>query len=1033
LSRTLREVERRLALVLAQSFHDIRFLQWDETSPDGSVAKLKIELDRKDSLLVFLEYKGSALVRLDGSPYWSLDGYHKSLRIPVGKHEISAEFSSYLAFGERTQISTGTPVLATRNEAAYRLWNYGVMVLELARQTKDKELSDDLLITLSSALKEAFFEGVTHEQLVLANYLADKFPKEIVEIVPSSSPTLQTLGYREDSEASKWTLALDVLERGLQALDEKYGKRGEILAIAHGHIDTAWLWPFAETERKVSRTFAVIASLMDETSDFHYMQSMALYYEWTKKNNPDLYKRIKDLVKTGRWELGAGWVENDANMISGESFARQLLYSQKLYQKEFGKLAKVYWLPDTFGFAASLPQIAALAGVKLFATQKLFWNETNTFPYSLFRWIGIDGTALPSIAFGHGKDGYNSTFEVETIIEQWTNWADKDVDLPMLYVFGYGDGGGGPTEEMFLRAEALNKLPLLPKVRWNGKSSSSSLEQNYLPLFSTDLVKNTWRGELYLERHRGVQTSHTKIKRLNRHAEFALREAEIWSTIQEYVGGRDSTSPSVRENMEKLWKTLLKHQFHDVLPGSAIREAYVTAYNELELVIAEANTNADASMKRLALIEGARHGQADEEIVLFNSLPWVRDQEYVVLPKRIERSQQVDQGYLVKVSVPPIGYRRLENPLNDPRMNDRVSVRQQAESYLIENRFFRIILDKNDGALVSIFDKEAQRETLREKSNVFIFYENIPGWGDAWDIEQAYKTTSFEISKVEDCHVIENGPLRVRIRLRLEKFRHSQVEQDIMVYADSRRIDFKTTSDLHDRELLLKVWFHFDINSDRAAYDIPFGNMERTTTTNTSWEKARFEVPMQKWTDISEDNYGVAILNDGRYGIAAEHSSFGLSIAKTPIYPDYATEDEPSTFTLSIYPHLGDWKEASVAQRSYELNIPIRIVKGRRSNGRRPQGQNALHKEESFIKIGSDNIMLEAVKEAEDGKSIIVRLYEHQNRRGSVRLDFWRTVKAADCTDLIEDSQIPKNLEIAGRTVTVPYHNYEIMTLRIEF
>jgi alpha-mannosidase len=1030
--RTFREIERRLALVFAQSFHNIRFQQWDQTSPDGTTARLKIETAAKDSLLVPLEYKGSALLRLDGRPYWSLDGYHKSLRIPAGRHEITAEFSPYLAFGEKTQILPGTPVLAERNEEAYRFWNYGVMVVELAKLTKDKELSEDLLDALSSSLKEAFFEGVTHEQLVLANYLSEKFPKEIVEILPESSPGLESLGYRENGDASRWTLAQQALEKNLRALESKYGKRGEILAIAHGHIDTAWLWPFDETERKVSRTFSVIASLMERISDFHYMQSMALYYDWTKRNNPDLYEKIKEFVRIGRWELGAGWVENDANMISGESFARQLLYSQKLYQKEFGKLARVYWLPDTFGFTASLPQIAILGGVRLFATHKLFWNETNTFPYSLFKWIGIDGTVLPSIAFGHGKDGYNSTFEVETIIEQWTNWADKNVDLPMLYAFGYGDGGGGPTEEMFLRAEALEKLPILPKQRWRANSSSSSLEDNYLPLLSTDQVSNKWRGELYLERHRGVQTSHTRIKYLNRRAELGLREAEIWSTIQRNASDEGPTGPSIREKLEGLWKILLKHQFHDVLPGSAIREAYSTAYAELESVIAEAARITETSSRELATI-GETLGTPEEEIVLFNSLPWVRDGEYVALAKKIEGSQQVDGGHLLKVNVPSVGYRSLDSPSINQHVDGVASVLQQGEHYLIENRFFRLVLDGKDGTLSSIFDKEAQRETLHKKSNVFVFYENIPGWGDAWDIEQAYKTTSFEASTVKECRIIESGPLRVCVRLRFEKFRHSTIEQEIMVYADSRRIDLKTTSDLHDRELLLKVWFHFDINSDKAVYDIPFGNMERPTTTNTSWDKARFEVPMQKWVDISEGNYGVALLNDGRYGIAAEQSSLGLSIAKTPIYPDYSTEGEPSTFTFSIYPHIGDWKGARVAQRAYELNAPIMIMKGKTRTSGSSQEENHRSNEKSFINIDSDNIMLEAVKESEDASSMIVRLFEHQNKRGTVRLDFWKNIKAVSCTDLIENSPITKELETEGRMLQVPYCNYEIITLRIQF
>ncbi len=1032
--RTVRELERRVALVLAQSFRNVRFVPWNSISNDGTVAGLTVEVEESDSLIVFLDYKGSALLMLDGKPYWSLDGYHNSARVPVGKHELLAEFSPYLAFGEKTAIHPGNPALTVRDGDAFRFWVYGTMMLDLAKQSKDKELSDDLLDLLSIALTEGYFENVTHEQLVLANFLAEKFPREIVDIVPESTGDLRKIGYRENASSGKWERAQLRLDEGLRELVGKYGKRGEVLGIAHGHIDTAWLWPFEETERKVSRTFSVVKTLFENYEELHYIQSMALYYEWTKRQQPELYEEIREYVRQGRWELGAGWVENDANMISGESFARQLLYSQRFYRNEFGKTARVYWLPDSFGFAGSIPQIAKLAGIRMFATHKLFWNDTNKFPYSLFNWVGIDGTSLPSIAFGHGKDGYNSTFEVETIIEQWTNWADKDSDLPMLYAFGYGDGGGGPTEEMLVRAEALNKLPVLPRVRLSGpgsgKSFSSFLDENYSPLTSPGFRKNTWRDELYLERHRGVQTSHTKMKYLNRRAEFALREAELWSTILIH-SGPTATFTSRRAEFEKLWKVLLKDQFHDVLPGSSIREVYAEAYAELESVIARANVIAEECMRGLASLS-TLEGENDE-FVLFNSLPWTREREYVVVPSEVSGSQRVQDGYLIRVRVPGIGFSLLDRSVPQQQTEDsKVSVRESKEECIIENGFFRIVLDRRDGTLSSIYDKEAGREALKARSNVFAYYENIPGWGDAWDIEPGYKQTSFEAPKLAGCKVVEEGSLRVRVKMTWEKFRHSVVEQEIIVYGESRRIDFKTTTDLHDRELLLKVWFHFDVNSDRATFEIPFGNLERSTTTNTSWDKARFEVPMLKWADLSEPDYGVAMLNDGRYGISAEHSSFGLSIAKTPIYPDYATDIELSTFTFSVYPHVGRWEEALVPQRAYELNAPIRVML--RGDVSRSPRKNASHFfEHSFIRIDSDNVMVESVKDAEDDNSVILRLYEMHNKRGNAQLELWKKVTSARRTDLLETKETRDNLEVfPGNKIIVPYSNYQILTVKID-
>ena len=733
-------------------------------------------------------------------------------------------------------------------------------------------------------------------------------------------------------------------------------------------------------------------------------------------------------MNEGRWELAAGWVENDANMLSGESFARQLLYSQQFYQKEFGKLARVYWLPDSFGFAASIPQIAKLAGIRFFATHKLFWNDTNTFPYALFNWVGIDGTSLPSIYFGQGRDGYNSSFAIEEVIDQWTNWADKDIDLPMLYAFGYGDGGGGPTEDMFLRAEALDKMPILPRVQLTGPASSdkSYLEGNYSKLLSGEVGKNTWRGELYVETHRGVQTSHSRMKYLNRRAECSLREAEIWSTILWSTKRSDNTS--YQKELSELWKILLKHQFHDVLPGSSINEVYTVAYTELERVIAEADKIANLSMNELAGLS-ARSVQPAGKVVLFNSLPWRRTTEYAVLPVAVQGSQKVDNGYLARVSLPSVGFANMAKAVSTNASASPLAVRESENLISVENQFFKIELEKRDGSVRSLFDKEARRELLKAKSSHFVFYENVPGWADAWDIEKGYKITRFDSLPLERCEVLEKGPLRVRIKTS-RRFRHSTVEQELFVYAESRRIDFKTTTDLHDRELLLKVWFHFDLNTDDATYEIPFGNVKRKTTSNTSWERAKFEVPMLKWADLSESDYGVALLNDGRYGVAAEDTSFGLSVAKTPMYPDFAADSETNSFTYSVYPHKGGWERAEVPQRAYELNNPIRIVAGD-IQGKRPLAtERYFADEKSFVSFDSNSLMLETLKVSEDQTGIILRLYEMHNRRGTANLLAWTSVASATGTDLLESPIDSQEILSSKERLVIPYRNYQITTVK---
>jgi len=974
--RTIQELEARLALIHAASFRNIRMLDWG--SFVNNRATIALNAIGENFQLIVLDYKGSALVKLDSEPYFSLDGYHYAIPIPEGNHVVEAEFSPFLAFGEKVDIHPGKPVSVNRNMDALRLWAYGKSILELARSTKDEELKLDLLRVLGDALREAPFETVSKEQVSLSTAFKamvgglDSIPRLLSDdIIPV---------YVEEQNLEKYGRALSLLKSKLNSLVEKYGKRGSMIALAHAHIDTAWLWPFEETKRKVYRTFSTVLTLM-EHYDFKYIQSAAIYYEWIKSEEPSIFNRVREKIAEGKWILGAGWVEFDTQMISGESLARQLLYSQRFYMENFGKIADVLWLPDTFGFSQTLPQAAKLGGVKVFATHKVFWNDTNTFPYNVFFWISPDNSRLRAVAFGHGKGGYNSDFTADSVYEQWQNWVDRD--HPMLYSYGYGDGGGGPTEEMLLRAEAVDSLPILPRVELKG-----SLES-----VVRDPVSEEWRGELYLEDHRGVFTSHSKMKLLNRMAELSLREAETWAA---FAGAYD------KEKFSSLWKILLKNQFHDVLPGSSIREVYSEAYSELEKVVSEAERIAEEAMGKIA-------GEGHTALV-FNSLPWDRE-DYVVLKEKVEGSQEAPEGFLIKVRAPSVGYA----PLSAAPAAFQVKIMEEANSYMVENRFFKIRISKN-GRLLSIWDKEADREVLKNPGNRLVAYENIPGWADAWNIEKGYKETSFEIAASKSWIVCE-GPLMASVCFTYP-FRRSEIKQEVRVYSDSRRIDFKTTISMKDRELLVKTWFDFDVNTEKAVSDVPFGVAERPTTRNTSWEKAKYEVAMQKMVDISEHGYGVALLNNGKYGVSIEGSSIGLSLTRTPVFPDPSTDLEETTFTYSIYPHVGDWKEAGVLRRAYELNVPLRVVKGKEGS-------------RSFLKIGSDNLMLEAVKISEDGKGIVLRLYEFYNARGKTHIDLAIKAQSVESLDLLELNKVDREININGKRLEFTYYNREIITLKI--
>jgi len=970
--RTFQEIEHRLLFVLANSFRGPTFLNWDKV--EGNRAWINLDSTGSNFYLFVLNSRGSGLIRLDGKPYFELDRYHFSIPIPQGRHMVELELSNLMDFGERTEISHGTPVITERDLNAYRLWIYGSTLLEEARALNDGEFTGDVLNLLSEALKLSPFSSVSREQIILAvnvgmRGLGLERAHQIIEedLVPI---------FREDEDRAKFEKALNRLKSGLEELRRKYGKRGRLIGVGHAHIDTAWLWNFDETRRKVLRTFSTVLTLMGRY-DFHQVQSMSIYYEWIKEDAPELFERIKQRVREGRWELGAAYVETDANVVSGESLARQMLYSQRFYLQNFGKLAEILWLPDTFGFNANLPQIARLGGVKAFATHKVFWNDTNTFPYNVFNWVGPDGRPIPAVAFGHGKGGYNSDFSADSVLEQWRNWKEKD--QPMLYAYGYGDGGGGPTEEMLLRTEAVNASPILPKVSLGGVSEVLS---EIRPL-------EEWRGELYLETHRGVLTSHSKMKLLNRRSEIALREAELWASLAgKYDGAK----------FQSMWKVLLKDQFHDVLPGSAIRDVYRVVYPELELLIKEAYDEA----RRAA---GSIAGEG-EAILAFNSLPWERE-DYLVSPWKVEGGQEVEGGTLVRIRVPPVGYAEVK-----PIQSGVVQVSEGAGGITMDNGLIRVVISR-EGELISLVDLTTNRELLTSPSGITA-YENAPGWADAWDIEPGYAETSFPVRAVK-VEVTKRGPLMASVSVE-RRFRNSIILQEVIVAAGSKRLDFRTTLRVRDRELMFKAWFHFDVNAHSSVSDVPFGIVERPTHSNTSWDKARFEVPIQKFVYLDEWNYGVALINDGKYGASIRGSSVGLTLSRTPIFPDPSTDLEEVTFTYSLLP-CSSVEEALRA--AYELNVPVLPIRGK-------PGEKAL------LKVQGRGLMLETVKGAEEGRGLILRFYEFMNSRGEATVEFPFEVGKVSSLDLLEINEIPREIQVYGNRVKFSYRNREVITLRVE-
>ncbi|MQL54322.1 alpha-mannosidase [Acidianus ambivalens] len=927
------EIRLRLGFLLANSYRNIKI-----TEINGKTIHVL-----SGNYMVFLDNNEAIQLLVNNQPYFEIDSAHKEVPIPSGINELTLD-SEY----------TGKIAFVNKLHNAYKLWVYGVTVLEASKYI----YRDKLLEILSKTLSLVPFTSVSRSQLLVASAVWKDFPRHFLYF--SNDMKYEEGGFDDD----KYLYALEYLRKELSNLG--LGKFGKIYGIAHAHIDAAWLWTFDETKRKIVRSFSTVLTLMSKY-DFQFIQSSALYYSWIKDNFPELFNYIKRKVAEGKWILGAGWVEFDTNLPSGESLVRQLLYSQRFFFENFGRFAEVLWLPDSFGFSAQLPQIMRLSGIKYFATHKVFWNDTNKFPYSVFNWVGIDGSSVTAIAFGNGRGGYNSDFSVDSIYEQWNNWKDKD--QPMLYSYGYGDGGGGPTEEMLIRAEAINYLPVLPKV---------NLKE--IPKYEP---KEIWKGEIYLEAHRGVYTSHSKMKYLHRKAEIYLREAELWSTIA-----------GEKVDLKPLWLNLLKSEFHDILPGSAIKEVYNEVYKELENIIQKCEEIVLNSLRKIS-------GEGDK-IIAFNSLSWDRE-DYVISPFELPNSQKTDEGYLARIKIPSIGY----SECNPERVDDKVRI----NGLTLENSILKVSLN-NDGDIISIYDKEVERELLSKPSEI-IAYENIPVW-DAWDIEPSFKNTSFKI-KANSHEIVENGPLRACIKFNY-KFRNTDFSKRVCLYAKDRRIELRYNMKAYDRELLIKEWFYFNLNTDNATFEIPYGVINRSTLRNTSFDKAKFEVPFNKWLDLSEDNYGVTIISDTKQGSTVEFSSVGISLIKTPLYPDYESDFlEENSFKIYIYPHLGDWKKAQTFKRAYELTYPIWVTKGKGGSM-------------SFL---ASDLIVEAIKPAEDRDGIIIRLYNIYNEKGKAKIRLWYEPRDVISTDLLESDKIKRKIKISRNEIEIEYNNYEIITLKI--
>lgn len=805
-----------------------------------------------------------------------------------------------------------------------------------------------------------------------------------------------------------------------KALYEDMSGYEDVIAscIGHTHIDVAWLWTVAQTREKVARSFSTVLKYMDEYPEYKFMSSQPALYQFLKERYPETYEKIKERVKEGRWEPEGGmWVEADCNLTSGESLVRQFLYGKKFFKDEFGIDSRILWLPDVFGYSGALPQIMKKSGIKYFMTTKLAWNQINKVPYDTMMWRGIDGSEIfthliTTLGVGQSEADffttYNGMLHPDAILGGWHRYQNKDINNDILIAFGYGDGGGGPTREMLETSKRMEKgIRGIPKVR-------QEFAGNYFEELEERVEGNkslpVWEGELYFEYHRGTYTSMGRNKRSNRRCEQLLMDAELLEVL---------TGTSEKEEMDKIWRTVLLNQFHDILPGSSIAEVYEVTkkeYAEIESRLAEM-----IAEKLNLLMDGEQ-----DKISVFNTLGFDRN-DVVSLGDchaaaltdesgKIYPVQETAQGAVAYITdIPAKGGKTLQLLDTVKEEASRIQITENG----IETPFYRISIDEN-GLFTSIYDKECDREVLKagEKGNLLRMYEDKPMHYDCWDIDMYYSEKYWDAEKADKIQWTEEGPVRATLEIQ-RTISNSVIKQKIHFYADSRRIDFSTWVDWKEHQHLLKVHFPVNIHSDEATFEVQFGNLKRKIHGNTSWDEARFESCGQKWMDISEGHYGVSLLNDCKYGYSAKDSNIALTLIKSGIDPNKTADQEEHVFTYALYPHKEMWSAAGTVQEAYKLNQPAYATKGELKNT-----------DKSFISTDKDNIIIETVKPAENGDGIIVRLYDCENSLTKATLTFVEgMLESVEECNLMEEKEV--DIEACGNSFTVSVKPYEIKTYRV--
>lgn len=816
----------------------------------------------------------------------------------------------------------------------------------------------------------------------------------------------------------------DGLKQGGNPLDV------DIIAIGHAHLDLAYLWTIDQSRRKCGRTFANVLKMMDTYPDYHFSQSQPLQYEFTKQDYPQIHQDMRARIDEGRWEvLGGMWVEPDCVITGAEALARQIVYGRLYFREEYGKDVEtpVLWLPDTFGFTWALPQLMKEAGLKWFVTNKLNWNQYNQMPHQLMWWQGLDGSKVMAhflttprkVQYLPHATTYKAELSAAEVFGTWENFRQKPSHSELIVAYGYGDGGGGPTRDLIDTMHAYEQMPGAPRLR------PGTVREFFENAENDPAVSDipTWNNEFYLELHRGTLTSQARAKWHNRKCEVLLHQAEFLGTLAQLATGHPYPVRELRE----AWELVLLNQFHDILPGSSITEVYDETMADYAKVRHTVTAARDDAIQALA---SSMPGET--EIIVINAQPFgggrlgflAQDIDHGLMDLRDERSlltQQVEGGTLLETPIiEPYSVIALGQTSTPANTRTGLHAALTPDGAVLENFDLKVVFAAN-GEIASIYDKKAKREVLEEgqAGNRLLAFEDRPVMWDAWDIDIYYEDRCDVVDQLGSMQIVETGPLRATLEIK-RVFRRSSITQRISLDHRSKRLTFDTIINWNETHTLLKVAFPVAILSPTATYDIQFGNMERTTHRNTSWDYAHFESAAQKWADLSEGNYGVALLNDSKYGYDIHHNVMRLSLLKSATMPDPIADQGTHHMTYALLPHEGDWRR-DVPRAAYDLNNPLIVQSVDEAGGRAPWRH--------FAKSHKANLIIETIKQAEDGNGIIMRLYENSRERGPVTVQFGFDVAAVQHCNLLED--VEGTIAVRHNHIELNVKPYQIITLRV--